>query len=411
MLSCTEAGVNANKFYKVVMDGDGTVTATWGRINPEHKGQSAVKGNGESCYRSTIEAKTRKGKYTEVAIVGSSSAGAMAGRSELAAASRRELAGSDPTLATLVDRLVAINAHNIKTASGGQIVVADGQVKTALGVLSKDAVLSARDMLVTMRDTGYNDSQVNRYLRLVPQVVPRVGGWAEHYFTEVTSFADQESLLDQLEASVSYVASQAEKTDEDSAENMFRYRLKKVTSKSVIAGLRKRFDDSSNRHHSSSAAQMRTVYELSDKLRGDQVAAASKKVGNVKSLWHGSRAANVLSILSSGFVVPPASASHVTARMFGDGIYMSEQSTKSLNYSRGGVWSSGRDNRYFMFSVDAAMGSSFRPAHHMQAHSATNRRGHNSIDVRAGSCNVMNHEAIVWEPDQLALRYLIEFEG
>ena len=55
-------------------------------------------------------------------------------------------------------------------------------------------------------------------------------------------------------------------------------------------------------------------------------------VGNVQELWHGTRAGNLLSILRAGFTIPPANAPHVTGRMFGNGVYFSDQSTKSLNY-------------------------------------------------------------------------------
>ncbi|WP_430326539.1 hypothetical protein, partial [Salmonella enterica] len=63
--------------------------------------------------------------------------------------------------------------------------------------------------------------------------------------------------------------------------------------------------------------------------------ANGKKVGNIKELWHGTRVGNVLSIMKGGFVIPPSNASHVTGRMFGNGVYFSDQSTKSLNYAYG----------------------------------------------------------------------------
>src|SRR5207237_10291665 len=76
-----------------------------------------------------------------------------------------------------------------------------------------------------------------------------------------------------------------------------------------------------------------------------------RRIGNVMELWHGTRAGNLLSILKSGFVVPPPSAPHVTGRMFGDGIYFSDQSTKSLNYAHGHSNGS-REDRSFMSPCD-----------------------------------------------------------
>lgn len=64
----------------------------------------------------------------------------------------------------------------------------------------------------------------------------------------------------------------------------------------------------------------------------------ASKVGNVRELCHGTRVHNVLSILHRGLVVPASDGSdsiQVTGRMFGDGVCLSDQSTKSLNYSAG----------------------------------------------------------------------------
>ena len=53
-------------------------------------------------------------------------------------------------------------------------------------------------------------------------------------------------------------------------------------------------------------------------------------IGNVMELWHGTRVENVLSILKGGLIIPKSSAGHVTGRMFGDGVYFSDQSTNPL---------------------------------------------------------------------------------
>ena len=45
--------------------------------------------------------------------------------------------------------------------------------------------------------------------------------------------------------------------------------------------------------------------------------------------------------------------------MYGVGLYFSANSTKSLNYSQGGLWSVGVDEICYMFLVDVAMGREY----------------------------------------------------
>lgn len=403
---------NHNKFYRVTMGDDASVSITWGRVGAA--GQSQEKGSGEHIYRQLIEAKRKKG-YTDVAVIGSDAGTAVTSRDALRSASRKALAGADPALTALVDRLVAINAHDIKLASGGQIKVVDGGVSTPLGMLSVSAVVEARALLTMMRQTRVTDAMLSSYLRLVPQKVPSQRGWGNDFFTAHTTFAAQETFLDALEQSVRFAGQPA---DGDEATAMFRYRLTKVTGKAVIKSITARFTESANTNHASASSKLVAVYELVDTIRADEVAEAAK-VGNVRRMWHGSRAANVLSILSTGLVVPPSSSRHVTGRMFGDGVYLSEQSTKSLNYSRGGVWSTGHDSQHFMFMADVAMGHEMHPNRHGTDYAGA-RAGRvkgssgttfDSINVKPGTSGVRNHEAIVWNPDQVNMRYLVEFSG
>ena len=136
--------------------------------------------------------------------------------------------------------------------------------------------------------------------------------------------------------------------------------------------------------------------------------ADGAKLPNIQMLWHGTRVFNVLSILKSGLFCPPKSGSfHVTGRMFGDGIYGSDQSTKALNYARG-YWDGGaRDKNCFMFLVDFAMGKHYTPRN---SYESLPKPGYDSTFAEAGKSGVMNNEMIVYRNSQVNIRYLIEFE-
>jgi poly [ADP-ribose] polymerase len=91
--------------------------------------------------------------------------------------------------------------------------------------------------------------------------------------------------------------------------------------------------------------------------------------------------------------------------MFGNGVYFSDQSTKSLNYSFG-WWDGRREENCFMFLCDVAMGREFVPV-------GPNARlpvpGFDSTFAKAGKSGVLNNEMIVYKTCQIAPRYLVEF--
>src|SRR5262249_54679202 len=133
---------------------------------------------------------------------------------------------------------------------------------------------------------------------------------------------------------------------------------------------------------------------------------AGKPVGNVAELWHGTKASNLLSILKGGLIIPPSNAPHCTGRMFGNGVYFSDQSTKSLNYAYG-YWGGGpADNNCFMFLVDVAMGKYFVPD---GPSTRLPMPGYDSTYAQASKSGVMNNEMIVYKTSQINPRFLVEF--
>ena len=113
--------------------------------------------------------------------------------------------------------------------------------------------------------------------------------------------------------------------------------------------------------------------------------------------------------MKSGLIIPKSSGSiQITGRMFGDGLYFSDQATKSLNYSYG-YWDGGsKDDNCFMFLADVAMGKIHTPS---GPTSSLPKKGYDSTFAEAGKSGVMNNEMIVYRTSQANLRYLIEFAG
>jgi poly [ADP-ribose] polymerase len=124
-------------------------------------------------------------------------------------------------------------------------------------------------------------------------------------------------------------------------------------------------------------------------------------------LFHGSANANLLSIMLNGFYVPPSSASHVTGRMFGNGVYGASSSSKSFRYSVG-LWG-GRRSRIdaaYMFVVRFGMGKVYE-THSTMSSGAP--RGYHSIHAKAGQ-HLLNDEFIVYDTRQARVTHLIEMK-
>lgn len=424
MLVKVSSEANNNKFYEVQLDGAGVVHKRWGRVGTD--GQSGREATGQVGFDRLVAAKTRKG-YKEVKVVGAAKAGAPAlDKDKIGEISHLALAADpdDTFVAPLIDRLVEKNRHEIVKASGGLIEIsASGVIQTALGIIEPASLQQARRLLDQLEATSSRGvrykAKLEEFLSLVPQKLPARRGWEAGFFDE-HPFAEQRQLLTQLEQSYDwYEAERQAREDAGSGEDevdysdYFRYRLRTLDRSPQGTAEFKRiaqlFATSRNRHHRQvHGMRLHRVYVLEAHGGDSAFNDVAARIGNVQQLWHGTQIANVLSILRQGLYVPPITGSTIqtTGRMFGDGVYFSNQSTKSLNYSRG-YWAGTRETDCFMFLADVACGREFHPRHHGDFRKAY--KGHDCIYVNPGTANVLNNEVIVWDTDQIRLGYLCEF--
>lgn len=440
LLTLYDSGANSAKFYRLRLFPDGNVEALWGRIPDGHSGeltgQRQVKPGGQDFFDRQKYAKERKG-YTVANVV--ADVESVKPDSDLHATASASLAGgsTDGVVRTLVERLIAANKHDLMKSSGGLISVdTSGQARTALGIITAAAVDEARAILseaTAETDAERRGSLVEKYLRLVPQAVPRSAGrgWAPTWLTTYTTPAAQAQLLDALEASASYAAAakkqaadaQRAKTGTTVDENFFRYRVTRLEPGTdeyeMVVG---RFHETKQDAHAAAYRMSpKYVYRLEDRRHGSEIAKVAERIRNVQRLWHGTGAANVLSILQKGLFVPPTTGSgiHIAGRMFGDGVYLSRSATKSLNYSTS-FWGgdTGSSPSTFMFLTLTAMGYEYRPTQRIapprgqvwtRPDADADGKRYDSTNVLPGTAGVVNHEAIVRDPMQVNLQWLVEF--
>jgi poly [ADP-ribose] polymerase len=419
MLVKVDAGENNNKFYEIIWHDDDTVTARYGRNGDN--GVTEQKGSGEAIFNKVYKAKTSASKgYKEVDILttsGTTPTTTPLRNTPLIEIAKRDIANNNPVMAALLERLAQINKYELLKATGDQIDIVNGVVQTVLGPVTLDAVSKARaellslDTFIQKQDFGtkYAD-HLNQYLTFIPQKVPRKRGWDQDFFTSITTFQQQNGLLDQIETSIqNYKPVDTTQGTVVEQAKIFGHSLALVEDDKIIDRIKKFYSSNMNHGHASSHLKLKRVYAVANPEGHARYQAVMDKIGNEMQLWHGTRAFNVLSILKGGLIIPTSAGGyHITGRMFGDGLYFSDQSTKSLNYAYG-YWGGGsRDNNCFMFLADVSMGKPYVPSGPFSKSIPT---GYDSCHAIGGKSGVQNNEMIVYNLNQAKLSYLCEFDS
>lgn len=410
-LNYFDALENSNKVWMGRAFDDGTYQAQYGRVREGTKlAQSNKQFKSISAALSELEKKRveklRKG-YRDTATVddGAVVTAAPINLKEVATA---QIGGSeDPTTRALIEYLAQVNIHNICSATSITYSASNGTFRTPLGVLTPSAIAQARSLLAAIAAQGGDrDSLVGAYFQLVPHDfgmrIPPV-----HTLLATSRDIGQEwAILDALEAVLQSSSAEVGK--------VFECQLVKIPAnteagRATFHHVKRLYESTLNVHHSTAGLKPKWVYEVEIPSMRSVFKRTSAQMQNVRTdLWHGTRASNLLSILKSGLMIPSSSAPQVTGRMFGDGLYFSLQSTKSLNYATN-FWngSGASGQRTFMFLCEVALGKIFKP---MTNNQTFPKVGHDSTWVDAGTCRVFNHECVVYQPSQVNLKYLVEFE-
>lgn len=417
MLVKVDGNNNNNKFYEITWNDDDTVTTRYGRNGDQ--GVTEHKGSGEDIFNKIFKAKTAASKgYKQVGVlhnVPSVTSGMTKTISSLTDIAKRDIANNNPIMDALMERLAKINKYQLLQATGEQIDIVDGVVRTVLGPVTLDAISNARSILIDLnnyiskKDFGndYNE-KLNQLLTYIPQKVPRGRGWNNDFFTIHSSFQKQNDLLDQIEGSIkNYQSPVDDKKDitKDETTRIFSYSMKLLDDQKEFDRIKKYYESTLDRNHSCSHLKLKQVYTLINTDAYKRFEEKKNSLGNVKELFHGSRVYNILSILKTGLRIPRNRNEVTAGSLFGVGLYSAPKSTKALNYSYGYWDTNGKDDNCFLFLLDAALGKEYIPKYCEDG----NKTGFDSCHAIAHKSGVINDEYIVYNEDQYCLKYLMEF--
>jgi poly [ADP-ribose] polymerase len=419
---------NNNKFWYIYVYDDDSVTTEYGRVGKNPQSRTKDFGSQDQALRffeSKCKEKERDGRNGEigyrpidiVAGTGSGGSSTVSIKEDVGSIAQDEIDSDSPETKALIRYLAKVNIHNITQNTTMTYNKVSGLFETPCGIVTADSIKQARGLLTSIGDHVSKDDLstdtygelLNDYLMLIPQDIG-MKFIPENIYRDLSDVQKQNDILDSLDASLQTVlSSPADKKAEDKKakrEKVFATKLFKVEDKKIIDRVRKKYKETRKDMHVCAHLDVKTVYIVEIEAMKNAFEKKGKGVGNVMELWHGTRAANVLSIMKGGLYIPPSNASHCTGRMFGNGAYFAHDSTKSLNYSYGYWGGSGYDKNCFMFLADVAMGNYYVPSNYRSSLPA---KGYDSTWAKSNKSGVRNDEYIVYTTDQCNLTYLIEF--
>jgi poly [ADP-ribose] polymerase len=403
---------NNNKWWNAQLYDDGTVVTEWGRIGEVGRSKTFPSA-GEHSFLLRCQDKERSGY--RVLRVAQNDAPSRIPKSIVPQVAQEQITCSDTAATQLIARLAQANIHSILSATTLQYDESRGVFETPFGTVTREAVSEARQLLTQMGEfverEEYEDQYfatlVSEYLMLIPQDIGRARANLRELYPNIQALQKQNALLESVEASLPNEETIPKKEQESPVEKVFDVSVKRVEDRKTLRYLNNKFNATYQRSHASSHLKIQSVYEVHIASMHKAFEERGRPLGNVRELWHGTRVANLLSILQSGLRVSPPTSTQITGKMFGNGIYASDQSTKALNYSYG-YWSGERENNCFLLLIDMAMGKCYTPQSYIEA---LPKPGYDSTFARSGYSGVMNNEMIAPHDWQVNIKYLVEFDS
>lgn len=416
------SGINSNKVWEGILYDNGDVECRYGRVGKKMQVKLSP-GKGRSYLDSKIREKTTPckdydgGCYKEIKTLESQDhSGEIVVKDKLKEIAKRKV-GTCAVTKKLVEYFTEVNAHNITNATGGKISYnfSSGTLKTPLGIITLENINEARLKLVDIKKNitskklgkAFTNS-VDDFLMLVPQDIGMKYDPIS-ILGSVDKIAKQNDLLDMLEASYSSVVKSADGKTVDIDDGMFNVKMEVLDDKKEFDRIEKLFNKTKQQlHYGVYGMKISKIYKVNIERMTKEFDSNATNMPNIWELWHGTKDSNILSIINSGFKVSPPSTAYISGKAFGNGLYFSDQSTKSLNYCGSNWGGSGSKGSYFMFLNDVAMGNYYVPK---STTSSNPPAGYDSYFAKAGETGyIQNNEMIIFKEYQVKPKYLLEFK-
>lgn len=425
MLIMFDSKNNNNKFYEASLDDAGNIAVRFGRVGGGV--QTTSYSGGKRKFDSLVASKIKKG-YKEAQLEVVSNSSGLIQKVNVVDVALKQIDCKDDISRQLVQTIAKANIHNITSSTNIKYDEEDGLFKTPLGVVKKSAVEEAMTHLDSIEGrledylkdgTGEDEiSSLNdSYFVLIPNKVATTRDKLHLLFSQKNINAQREickALLDTLELIESLKERQdkEEKADVE-VEKIFNVSIAYLEDKNKYDQIVKYYNESKNSQHGGRImnSKVKNIYKVAIGNQQEPFAKTEKEIGNVHELWHGTRVANLLSIMCKGLMMPKDSPGAKAGAMFGNAAYFGLQSSKSLQYCDGMYWASGSSNRnlIYMFLASVAVGKAEVPTGPTGPNGKPSK-GFDSFWAKPGVSGIRNDEIVIFDLSQIRLDYLLEIE-
>ena len=391
---------NNNKWYNMKEDGNGTFTATWGRVGNPHVDTKTYP---MSKWSSTIRSKCRASKkpypYKDVTFLKVESTPTTSYDDLKCKKSQK-----------LLDVLQGYSSRAIKT---NYTVSSEGvtrvQIDKAQEIIDNmTAFIMPKKSLTKKLVSDFNDMCTELYT-----TIPRKMRKVQEFLIEDKNSAVPDSrkligveqdLLDVMSQQVSMSKVSGPKSTMSKALGIDL----RLATESEIKKIKRLMGGSKERFKMAYAVMNMVTQPLFDKRIQKSFSKDSKL------LWHGSRNENWLNIVKTGLLIRPSGVI-TTGAMFGNGIYMADKARKSIGYTstRGSYWVGGNSTQGFLALYDVNTGTEYQTKKHTSAHYSMDMKklksyGDYDSFFAEGGMDLRNNEYIIYDKNQCTVRYLIE---
>lgn len=390
---------NNNKFYDMRDNGNGTFTVTWGRVGTPGKQNTYDISQWDKKYRE----KTSKG-YTDVT-----------GNTKKVSTYKEV---SDAELNQILNAFLESSRQYVSkfTDSG---VISDSAATEAQNCINRMAKNMDIPNPTNLTLNSFNADLIKLF-EIIPRKIKDVRTAIARDLDERDFIIKKEqSLLDNLVA-LSKTAPTTGATM--TIEEAFGFTLSKCTPAEIDFIKQRLSEDGFTRYKFNRAWKINNPTReagFEEYLENNHLA---NDKNNVKFYWHGTGTENVFSIMANGLLIKPANAYHCGSA-YGDGIYTAPNADKASGYTSisGSAWRGGSSRVAFMFLNAVIMGKQFDVRDNYETYGgikiynldgdkfSSKDLGYHSVYAHAGGF-LKRDEAIVYNQNQVACRYLVEFK-
>jgi len=435
-LQMTNMGEGNNKFYNIELQRSGSqyrIYTSYGRTGAayvKNEDRFPSEYNADSEYQSILSSKLKKG-YREVKVATAKHASAV-GQSQILSQDFAKPATVPSTTASAVttdSRIIPLIERLYAEAGQGCQSQLHGSLKTSadnpLGTLTLGQIDAGKQVLNEVNAwLVANPHEVNKlhakiiswtndFYSAIPQQIPLrpkdpVGReqYLKQYCLNRPEILDEKYDLLDLLAKVDDMKIGFHSNDIDKKYEETNTVYAPATAQETEYA-KTYMVNSQSKHHNWNLVPVR-VWSVASRAQKNNL-TYMQPIGNIQRLFHGTGAQNVLGICRKGFLLKPAGV-YVSGKMFGEGTYFADQSTKSSQYATGrfGGYASHHGDTSFMFIVDVALGR-IKEYENSQWNLVKPPAGFDSVKGVKGS-SLLHNEFIVYSEKQNVITLLIEFK-